>query len=339
VEAWSGGVLNTVGVTYQGAFIPGTFLVWFGGGHSDYWGNEVYCYGPLESATPVCRRLNDPTNPPYTTNAAPWRDANGYPPSRHTYDTLQYDPAENAMVCMYAPGFGPAAYAGQASDVFQFNIDPQAANPWRTNDNGFPHSGSGGGIDAKSARNPLTRKMWLMGHGNSTPLACYDEVTRIWTSNTVSISGAAGADSKAAIMPSANLFVFRDGDGTVKVVNLATPTVAPFTPTITNPGNAAPPNTLNAPNADWTIEWDDARSRFVCYGATGKAIYFLTPGANPYAGGDPWVWTTYTPPTGATPTNTIGRGMYGRFRVVNGALDGLIMLTTSSAPIAFFAFS
>jgi hypothetical protein len=48
---------------------------------------------------------------------------------------------------MYAPGFGPAAYAGQASDVFQFNIDPQAANPWRTNDNGFPHSGSGGGID------------------------------------------------------------------------------------------------------------------------------------------------------------------------------------------------
>jgi len=52
--AWSGGVFDT----------DRDRLVVWGGGHSDYGGNEVYAFGPLSSDTPRWERLTDPSNPP-----------------------------------------------------------------------------------------------------------------------------------------------------------------------------------------------------------------------------------------------------------------------------------
>src|SRR6516225_3263064 len=53
MNAWSGGVYDT----------DREQLIIWGGGHSDYSGNEVYSFGPLTSATPTWQRLTDPSEP------------------------------------------------------------------------------------------------------------------------------------------------------------------------------------------------------------------------------------------------------------------------------------
>jgi hypothetical protein len=76
VEAWSGGVADTNG---------GRLIVW-GGGHNDYWGNEVYALDVyLHSLTRI-------TQPSPTTNIASCPEAlpDGTPSSRHTYNGLAF---------------------------------------------------------------------------------------------------------------------------------------------------------------------------------------------------------------------------------------------------------
>ena len=43
---------------------------------------------------------------------------------------------------------------------------------------------------------------------------------------------------------------------------------------------------------------------FVAWSGSGKTLYFLTPPANPYSGGDAWAWTSVTPAGGATPASS-----------------------------------
>ncbi|MCW5632288.1 MAG: hypothetical protein KIT17_03050 [Rubrivivax sp.] len=76
VEAWNGGAVDT---------LRNRLLVW-GGGHNDYWGNEMYA---IDLPTMSVKRIIDPS--PYTgqsanTSALP----DGTPTSRHTYDGLTY---------------------------------------------------------------------------------------------------------------------------------------------------------------------------------------------------------------------------------------------------------
>lgn len=140
VTAWGGGVLNTVGITHGGVFIPGTFLVIFGGGHGDYAGNELYAYGPLQADSPIWRRLIDPTIP--AADDVP--RLGGYPVSRHTYDTLVYLPAQNKMLCIGAPGYYHTGSALNIGDVFDFGVNHSVSNPWASADIGFPDFNGGG---------------------------------------------------------------------------------------------------------------------------------------------------------------------------------------------------
>jgi len=76
VRAWSGGTVDTV---------KGRLLVW-GGGHSDYWGNELYA---LDLGTQKMKRIIDPS--PHTSEANCHSAlADGTPTSRHTYDGMVY---------------------------------------------------------------------------------------------------------------------------------------------------------------------------------------------------------------------------------------------------------
>lgn len=76
VQAWSGGAVDTV---------RSRLLVW-GGGHGDYWGNEIYA---LDLNTQSMRRIVEPspsTASSNCTSALP----DGSPTSRHTYSGLTY---------------------------------------------------------------------------------------------------------------------------------------------------------------------------------------------------------------------------------------------------------
>ena len=324
VDAWGGGILNTKGVTHGGSFIAGTFLVVFGGGHSDYAGNEVYAYGPLESDAPAWRRLTDPTMPPPQNVAR----VNGYPVSRHTYDTLQYIPAQNRMLSMACAGFYSTGNSGAASDLFDFAVDAASTNPWMPNDKDFV--GGNNPFVAMGCFNPVTQKAWLMGNGNNQKLACWDARTGRWTGYPKDNPSIAN-NSRASVWPARNLMVFLDAKGNVKGQDLDDP-VSPLYP-ISVKGDGPQP-------ANVTIEWDSLSECFVARAAeAGRTLHFLRPPTGPASGGSIWSWTSETPSEGATPAPSNRQGTYGRFRFVDaGGIRGVLLMPTHDAPICFFKY-
>jgi hypothetical protein len=95
MEAWSGGV-----------YLPGhdLMIVW-GGGHNDYYGNEVYGFN-VSTLTWSRKRDPSPPNNPATCLKVL---TGGTPVSRHTYDGLEY---MSHVDRMFAFGGSGACYSG-----------------------------------------------------------------------------------------------------------------------------------------------------------------------------------------------------------------------------------
>lgn len=326
LSAWSGAVLNTVGVWISGVFTPGTFLILWGGGHGDWSGNEVYAYGPLDADSPVWRRIIDPSVPGANdTDFAP----DGRPVSRHTYDTLHYDPVTNKMFACgrqgnYQTGLGTTP----GGDMLDFGINPLAANPWSAHNTGFPSGGGGGvgSIDAQGGINPVTRLIWQVQKGNGNYLVKRDIDAGTWTAYAKDNPNGA-PDSKGSLDYLNNLLVTRGTSGQILVQNLASPTSALYTPSVTGSAPAA---------GDTAMDWDHAGGRHAFWSG-GKTLWFLTPGANPAPGGDAWTWTSTTPAGGATPAAAEGNGTFGRFRVATFQWGrGVLLLPNYNAPAVFY---
>lgn len=327
VTAWSGGVLNTVGIWRAGSFVPGKFLVLFGGGHGDYAGNELYAYGPLDSDSPTFSRILDPTVPGPDDVAR----VGGYPVSRHTYNQLSYVHSLNRMICSGAAGVFHTGNGFNVVDAFDFNLNPALGTPWTNYDSGFRDFAAGGtgGIDVQSDYNPITHKIWAMGKGNGTYLQCLDLATGAWT-NTAKNNPDGQTDCKGCIVPPHNLMVWRSNDGAIKVQDLASPSSAIYAPTVTDSAPAT---------GDCTMEWDAVGNRIVYWDGAGATVHFLTPGANPASGGDPWVWSSVTP-GGTTPAVATTNGTYGRMRMVSFPWGrGLLLMSKHDAPINFLRMS
>lgn len=81
VKAWSGGAYDSV---------RRRMLVW-GGGHEDYWGNELYGF---DLRTGTWSRVTEPSVPPDGTSSAAFFSQDplpdGQPVSRHTYDGVEF---------------------------------------------------------------------------------------------------------------------------------------------------------------------------------------------------------------------------------------------------------
>lgn len=320
ITAWGGGILNTTGVYHGGAFIPGVFVVIFGGGHGDYAGNELYAYGPMHSDSPIWRRLTDPTLPA-PTNVA--RDGNGKPVSRHTYDTLVYLPAQNKMLCIGAPGYYSVGFAFNSGDIFDFNVNPSSTNPWSSVDTGFPGFTGGGTISLMSGYDTVSNKAWGIGQGNATKLCSFDPATSTWSSYYKDNPSGPG-NNKAALASSKGLFVFMNGT-TVYAQDINSPNSVLYTPTVSG---TAPATGSNA------LDWDSVGGYFVCLTDSGD-MYKLTPGANPAT--DTWTWTNTTT-NGVTMPSPSTNGVYGRFRVYTGDQSvprGIFVMRRHDASIVF----
>jgi hypothetical protein len=323
VNAWSGGVLNTVGCFYEGLFHAGTFLVIWGGGHGDYAGNEVYAYGPLQADSPAWHRLTDPTVPGPSNIV---RDGSGNPVSRHTYDTLVYLPTLNKMMTIGAPGYYQAGNTFNCSDFFDFSVDPSSVNPWSSNDSGFPAFSGNGTINLVSGYNQETGKVWGVGNGNGTRLVSFDSASLIW-SGVEKHNPTPASSGKGAILPSANLLVFVNNSGVVQCQDLDSTASAIFSPTVTGTGPGS---------STYPLSWDEVGGRFVSWGRTGKSLFFLTPGANAKSGGDGWAWSSVTPASGAVPSSTVTWGEFGRFQSIPGPLRGVLVMPNSASPIYYY---
>jgi hypothetical protein len=102
VDAWGGIAVSQTGDVY-----------FFGGGHADYAGNEIYKLA-LNQASPAYSRLNDPTAT-VRTNENYYAD--GKPTARHTYQALCV--RDDELVCVGGASlWGTGSVDPQYTDVF-----------------------------------------------------------------------------------------------------------------------------------------------------------------------------------------------------------------------------
>jgi hypothetical protein len=321
MESWGGGVLNTVGVWRSGAFISGTFLVIFGGGHGDYGGNEVMAYGPLNSNSPTWSRITDPTVPGVPNVGR----SGGYPVSRHTYDTLVYLPTENQMLCIGAAGYYSLGFSFNQGDIFDFDINP-TSNPWTTADTNFPAYTTGGTISGLSGYDSTTGKAWLVGNGNGQKLGCYTVSGGTWTSTNINDPNNPG-NCAAAIWPAQHIMVYANGSVVYGMdVSVATPALSTLN------------TTGSAPSLGGTAScaWDETGGRFVfANSSTTSTLYYLTPPGSNYISGT-WTWSSETFGGTAAAGGTVF-GIYGRFQMVDGTgYRGALFVPSSGSAAVFY---
>jgi hypothetical protein len=105
VTAWNGGAVDT---------LRSRLLIW-GGGHADYFGNELYA---LDLTTQKVSRLTDPSP---AASSADCKEAlpDGTPTARHTYGGMAYLPGDDALWITNG-SLSPCGFAGTDSWMFRF---------------------------------------------------------------------------------------------------------------------------------------------------------------------------------------------------------------------------
>lgn len=156
VSAWGGGAHD--GLAHR-------MFIW-GGGHNDYWGNEIYA---LDLATMTWSRLTDPSPEPF--NQDPLDDGN--PVSRHTYDGLQYLGHAGRF---FGQG-GSRAKDGNGTRL-TWIFDPSAAAWTNMQPAGADYPGAGHAYNMSSGYDPTTKRVYMRDPYN---LYAYDYDTNTWT--------------------------------------------------------------------------------------------------------------------------------------------------------------
>jgi hypothetical protein len=107
-------------------------LILWGGGHTDYAGNEIYSL-QLDANPPALIRLNPPS-PPNPTNGCVETLLDGRPNSRHTYDALVYLPNQDEMF-VFGGSLDRCGFAGNSTWTLQLSsvltsCAPNCAAKW-----------------------------------------------------------------------------------------------------------------------------------------------------------------------------------------------------------------
>jgi hypothetical protein len=152
IGAWGGGAWDPV---------HRKMLIW-GGGHNDYWGNEVYAF---DLTTGKWERLTDPSPGPF--NKDPLDDGN--PVSRHTYDGLTYIVHADRF---FGQAGSRATDGGGTSLTWTFDV---GALTWT---NRAPDPAGPGGYTLAASYDPSSR---LVLARSPKDLRSYDYDTNTWS--------------------------------------------------------------------------------------------------------------------------------------------------------------
>ncbi len=148
IDAWNGGAYDSA---------RRRMIIW-GGGHDDYWGNELYGF---DLRTGTWSRITEPSLIPDGVDRDDFlsRDPlpDGQPVSRHTYDDMEF---LDDLDLLWAQG-GARARDGNATNV-TWVFD---ASAWSQ------RSAGPGGLALASAYDPSSRQVFVMG---SESLSIYD---------------------------------------------------------------------------------------------------------------------------------------------------------------------
>ncbi len=324
INSWSGGTFDTK---------RDNFIIW-GGGHGDYWGNEIYTFNV---DTLKWKRVNNPYLPaknfPWGTTATILPD--GSPGSRHTYDGLVYLPNQDRLWesggSVWRSGNGVhdteefnfntlkwshMASAPHAADGVATGYDPvtghvfmvwcgwlteynPSANTWTTRGQNSCYGESVGAID------PVHRKFVVLTSGAGGHAFVYT----LTPSGSISRQNLNAVGAGAAIMrnadapglaydPAIKKIVGWAGGTTVYALNLSTsqPTWQTINPSSSNTVIPTPP-TQTGTYGRW--QYVPSKNAFVLVNGTNQDVYFYKLSSGSGTG------TTHTPtPTSSTKFTT-----------------------------------
>jgi hypothetical protein len=280
VDAWSGGVYDT---------LRDRLVIW-GGGHTDYSGNEVYAFD-LNSKS--WSRLTDPS-PNVGGDESTGVYPDGLPRSRHTYNSLVY--AENVDKFMTLGAFGVYSSGGGNRFVHAFDFNDRTWDNSRT-----PVPKFGVPLTA-SAYDPVTGNIWVASSSTGGRLMEYNPTADAWATHAslnMAYYGTAAIDTVRH-----NMLVVGGygGQRQILLFDLDNPKAAPQVPATsgaTDLEKKAAPGLAYDPVLDKYVGW-----------AGGGDVYLLDP--------ETFVWTKKGPAANNTviPTSANANGTYGRFRYI-----------------------
>ncbi len=273
MNAWNGGTLDT---------ISSQLLIW-GGGHGDYWGNEVYSFS---LNTLKWTRVTDPSDPSTwsgTTGVMP----DGKPAAPHTYDGEVFLPNLNKM--FFVGGMDKRGYSYNNAWLFDANT-----KAW-TRQLDYPCGDVGYGQVAAFDSN--TGHVFVATSYNDN-FCEFDPIANKW--KIYSSDGLPDYHMSGDIDPIGNRFV-AVGAGRIRVYALSGVIGQASTPATT--GDRAVELNGNAPGFVWYppgkvfVGWDG-----------GSNVYTLDP--------TNWKWTLrpLVASNKVTPTAANGNGTFGRFQ-------------------------
>ena len=271
VFAWSGGVFDTK---------RNRLIVW-GGGHNDYYGNEIYAFD-LDDQT--LQRITDPGLPAGSSSTCQEAIANGTQPnSRHTYDSIAY--MENLDRMFVFNGGLACANGGRSHATWMFDFTTKT---WqRINATGdIPLAGTSN-CCMVSAYNPDTGKVFLH---DTTYLYVYDHATSSYQRLTDYIWPSTTYHMTAIIDPRRQRF-YIFGGGEQWVYDIGPGSSYTRQQAATTGGSAI----INSPYPG--LAYDTVRDRIVAWNG-GNTVYSLDL--------DTRVWTATTHANGPGSANSSG---------------------------------
>jgi MYXO-CTERM domain-containing protein len=286
MDAWSSGAYDTVRDR----------LYVTGGGHNDYFGNEVYAF---DVNTLKWMRLTEPS-PLATGEKCPPADR---PCATHTYDGLEYLPPPSDRLLLQ--GFPNAGSSNVGYSTYLF--DP-GAKTWQRM-TAYSYTGNEQRTGAVSAYDPVSG-LFFYHTAFSGQLASYDAKRDQWKG--YGYDGWLTYSFSAAIDPVRHQFV-AIGDssnggqqeliGKIATFDISDPAATDIkvVPTVTTGDQSA----VAANNAGF--DYDVVSDKLVAWIGGGN-VYALDAGTRS--------WKKHPPTNGVTPTDPNPNGTYGRFRYV-----------------------
>lgn len=278
VAAWSGGAYDTK---------RDRLIIW-GGGHTDYAGNEIYTFDLNSLKWNLSNNPSDITGYNGTSGIYP----DGRPASRHTYDGLVYLPNVDRF---FAVG-GSIYQAGWTTpETWLFDF---VANTWSQASDAL--SSSYGNI---AAYDSASGHVWLECAGSHGFLQEFDPINNSWISHGNQFDDPISDSTTGAIDPNARMLV-SVGAGSLHTWNLSSATDIRYN----TPSMTGDPGTVVSGNSPGFV-WYPPGNIFVAWNG-GATIYSLDP--------QTWRWTAHPAATdnAVTPTAPAGTGTFGRFQYV-----------------------
>jgi len=332
LSAWNGGAFAT-GYGKSGA------LMVAGGGHADYYGNEVYAFDLYERRW---QRLTNPyANPTFPVEDGIWPD--GTPSVPHTYDQVDYLESVNSFVMMKTEHDNTGGRSSPVVAMLSLDgLRPPDSNAsrdfnkgnWRLSPRHTENFTNSGGWSAYDSKREL---IWANGGSGTRSFVSFDpkptrEDGRFGAFQSFPHRTAV-TDAVAAYDPVNDLIVvtvFRSAPN-VWAIDLAKPSAG-------SGGNvqltqSGTPPTLESAHG-W--EWSPMRRAFVYYRRGAGVFEFKQQGNNWRQ--DSWNWSELTSPAHTlSPAGESKNGVYSKFRIASfaDAEIGLLVTQTNGPVYAF----